>query len=144
MPKLLCSEGPPLFTLEIKDVVKMKPDASVSEAVKEMVRRHIGSVLIVDENDRPIGIFTERDLLIKVIGKNKGLETSLKEVMTPDPIVAREDWSASKALETMISRGFRHLPIVDDQGVLVGIVSIKDIARIFFEEVDIEDLYAAG
>lgn len=144
MAKLLCSEGPPLFTLEIRDVVRMGPDNTVEEAVGEMASRRIGSVVIVDGEGRPIGIFTERDLLIKVIGEGRDLKTPLREVMTPNPIVAREDWSASRALETMISRGFRHLPIVDDQGILVGIVSIKDIARIFLEEVDVEELYSAG
>ncbi len=144
MGKLLCSEGPPLFTLEIKDVVKMRRDDRVADAVREMVDRRIGSVVIVDDEGRPEGIFTERDLLIKVIGEGRSLDTRLGEVMTPNPIVGKEDWSASRALETMISRGFRHLPIVDDNGVLVGIVSIKDIARVFFEEVDVEELYSAG
>jgi len=142
--RLLCSEGPPLFTLRVSDVAKLKKDNLVSDAVQVMSERRIGSVVIVDDEDKPIGIFTERDLLIKVLGEGRPLNLKLEEVMTPKPIVAKNDWPAAKALETMIANGFRHLPIVDDSGRLIGIVSIKDIGRIFMQEIDVSELYAAG
>lgn len=144
MARLLCNEGPPLFTLRVKDVAKLKKDNLVSEAVQIMSERKIGSIVIVDDGDKPIGIFTERDLLLKVLGEGRPLNLKLEEVMTEHPIVAKEDWPAAKALETMIAHGFRHLPIVDDDGRLIGIVSIKDIGKIFLEEVDVSELYAAG
>src|SRR3546814_11024537 len=91
-----------------------------------MAERHIGAVLI-GEGNRLQGIFTERDLLIRVIAR--GLDpdaTQLKEVMTPDPdTVGPNDW-ASLALERMRSSGYRHVPVVDD-GIVVGIVSLRDL-----------------
>src|SRR3546814_11459601 len=92
-----------------------------------MAERHIGAVLI-GEGNRLQGIFTERDLLIRVIAR--GLDpdaTQLKEVMTPDPdTVGPNDW-ASLALERMRSPGYRHVPVVDD-GIVVGIVSPRDLS----------------
>ena len=133
-----------MFTLRVKDVAKLKKDNLVSDAVQVMSERKIGSVVIVDDDGRPIGIFTERDLLLRVLGEGRPLNLKLEEVMTKHPVVAKEDWSAAKALETMIAHGFRHLPIVDDSGRLIGIVSIRDIGRIFLEEIDVSELYAAG
>ena len=144
LPGLLCEEGPPLFTVMTRDVATASPGDTVASAVASMASRGVGSVVVVDGDGRPVGIFTERDLLVKVVAR--GLDPAavrLAEVMTSDPVVAREEWSAAKALEVMAYYGFRHLPVVDSTGRLVGVVSIKDVARSIVEEIDVSELSTA-
>jgi CBS domain-containing protein len=141
---LFCEEGPPILTIMSKDVVTAKRDEPLEDVVKKMVEKGVGSVVVVDDGGRPIGIFTERDLLLKVVGAGRPLSTPVGEVMTPDPITAKPDWSLTRTLEIMVHYGFRHLPVVSDEGMLIGIVSIKDLARTLTGEVDVEELHAAG
>ncbi len=141
---LFCEEGPPVLTMMSREVLTAKKDETVASVVKRMAERGVGSVVVVDDEGKPIGIFTERDLLVKVIGAGKPLEVPLAEVMTPDPIVAKPDWSLAHALEVMVHYGFRHLPVVGDDGKLIGMVSIKDIAKTLSSEIDVDELHAAG
>ncbi|GAB4373396.1 MAG: CBS domain-containing protein [Kiloniellaceae bacterium] len=111
---------------------------TVRDAARNMAERHIGAVLI-GEGGRLSGIFTERDLLIRVVAR--GLDpdsTRLKDVMTPDPdTVEPDDW-ATVALERMRASGYRHVPVVED-GVVVGIVSLRDLYAAAKRELE-EDL----
>jgi len=126
---------------KIKDVMVPKgklvyttPDTTVKEAVKQMVKRNVGSILII-ENDKLVGIFTERDLM-KMVAEDKPVYTAIGDVMTRNPVSLRPDDPLSKAALIMSERGFRHIPIVDDEGKLVGIVSSRDISRVFYEAVE--------
>ncbi len=104
----------------------VSPETSVRDAVRAMTDGHFGAVL-VGSDGKLAGIFTERDLLTRVVdrGRDPG-ETQLREVMTADPdCVAPED-AAIEALERMRQRGYRHLPVTDGAQV-VGIVSIRDL-----------------
>ena len=139
------AEELPVVSLIVKQPIVMKPDDTVENAVKKMAEENVGSVVIVDEHLRPIGIFTERDLLIKVCAKGLNpAEVKLKDVMTPKPITIKESEPARRALETMLHFGFRHLPVVDNDGKLIGVISIKDVSRPFVGEVDVEELHSAG
>ena len=123
---------------KIRDVMVPKgrlvyttPDTTVKDAVKLMVKSNVGSILIV-ENDKLVGIFTERDLM-KMIAEDKPVYTAIRDVMTKDPVSLKPDDPLSKAALLMSERGFRHVPIVDEEGNLVGIVSSRDISRVFYE-----------
>ena len=136
--------GPPVSSLGAQHPIVLDPEDTVEKAIKVMADNNIGAIVVVDKKFRPIGIFTERDLLIKVCAK--GLDpksVKLKDVMTPNPITVREDTPALQALEIMMNFGFRHLPIVDENGILVGIVSIRDLSKPVVE-VDISELHSAG
>ncbi len=115
-------------------LVYTTPDTTVKEAVKQMVKKNVGSILIV-ENDKLVGIFTERDLM-KMVAEDKPVYTAIGDVMTRDPVSLKPDDPLSKAALIMSERGFRHIPIVDDEGKLVGIVSSRDISRVFYEAVE--------
>ncbi len=135
----------PIVALLTRKPLYMKPSDTVLEAVKRMAEENVGSVVIVDEDMKPIGIFTERDLLIRVCARGLDMaKVKLEEVMTRDPITVRESDTARKALEIMLHFGFRHLPVVDSEGRLVGVVSIRDVTQPLAGEVDIEELHAAG
>jgi CBS domain-containing protein len=116
----------------VPDVVKdqvlalVAPTVTVREAAVIMAERHIGALLVGD-GDEMVGIFTERDVLTRVVAR--GLDpdsTALEAVMTKNPDTVRPDEMALNALERMGSQGYRHLPVVDD-GKLIGIVSIRDL-----------------
>jgi len=99
--------------------------ATVREAAREMRNRHVGAVLVV-AGDRLEGIFTERDMVNRVVAE--GLDpdgTKLAEVMTKNPDTVGPNDTALVALRRMQDGGYRHLPVVDN-GHLVGIVSRRD------------------
>ncbi len=101
-------------------------DVTVRQAAKVMAERHIGAVLIMG-NGKLEGIFTERDVLNRVVAPGKDPETlKIGEVMTRNPDTVSPDASALDTLILMQSKGYRHLPVLDG-GELVGIVSVRDL-----------------
>jgi CBS domain-containing protein len=107
-------------------LVSLPPSATVQDAARIMAERHIGAVLVAVDG-RLQGIFTERDVLARVVAA--GLEpndTVLGGVMTPNPDTVAPNDSALEALRRMSERGYRHLPVVDGER-MVGIVSIRDL-----------------
>lgn len=119
----------PVSVLAIKSPVSFAPGASVRRAVDEMIRQRIGCVLVVD-GGALVGIFTERDVLNRVSPDPARLDRPISEFMTPTPETLRTSDSIAYALHTMSVHGLRHLPIVDDAGRAVSIVSIRDVLRL--------------
>ena len=103
-------------------------DATAEEAIRAMLERHVGAVAVLDENTRVAGIFTERDVLrrLSVSGRAPG-QTPVREVMTTPVEMATLDTTPGQALATMVERHYRHLPIVDDDGRLLGMLSIRNV-----------------
>ena len=103
------------------------PNATVLEAAKEMAIKHVGAVAVM-EGPKLVGLFTERDLLNRVVSVGKRPESvAVAEVMTPNPHTIRTDSSLVKALDIMFENRFRHLPVVDEAGTLLGVMSCRDI-----------------
>jgi CBS domain-containing protein len=120
-----------MFDLPIKRVMERKkfitaaPTNTVSQAARLMAGKNTGALLVVQGNQL-IGIFTERDLVFRVIAE--GLdpkETLLSAVMTPSPITLDPSQSYGHALVIMQENGFRHVPVLD-KGVVIGIVSSRN------------------
>ena len=117
----------------VRDVMREVPitvsdDRPLREVIRIMNERNIGSILVVDEEGRAMGVFTERDLLRLVAGNANIDELTIGDVMTRNVVVVEEDASLIKAVHIMAKHGFRHLPIVDRDGRVVGIISIRDAA----------------
>jgi CBS domain-containing protein len=112
--------------LMMKDLVTAKEDESTEEAVRMLYTRHVGSVIVTNSEKRCIGIFTERDA-IRVVAQKIPLETPLKKVMTKKVVTIPEDASFAEARRKMISRGIRHLPVVNGEGKLVGLLAIRRV-----------------
>jgi CBS domain-containing protein len=113
------------------------PDQTVAEAVTVMAEKHIGVVPIL-KGHRLVGIFSERDLLRRVVAKGRSLEkTTLGEVMTPDPVTAGPDEDRQSAIQKMQTAGCRHLPIVVNEYV-VDMISTRDLLFVEIEERDQE------
>jgi CBS domain-containing protein len=110
-----------------KRVLSLGPHASVREAAGAMTRANCGSVLIMEPPDKLLGIVTERDLMTRVLAKALDPEkTTVHEVMTHHPICVDPQTKVSDAVVIMIERGFRHLPIVDKPGKILGVFSVRD------------------
>jgi len=108
-------------------LVTASPKDKITDVVKVMHNRKVGSVLIV-ENNKLVGIFTERDL-VRVIAEGKDLDIPVGEVMSRDLIVAKPEDSIAIIASKMIEHWIRHIPVVDDEGKPVGIISIRDVLR---------------
>lgn len=110
------------------NVFSVPPDVTVTAAVQEMNRHKVGSVLVL-EGERLVGIFTERDVLSRVVGA--GLDpkaTPLAQVMTREPLTVPSDTTIEQVMALFTDKRFRHMPVVDN-GRLVGVISIGDILR---------------
>jgi CBS domain-containing protein len=125
-----------------QEVVTFAPDTLVREVVAAMAKRRFGAVPVV-ENDRLVGIFSERDVLVRVVAAGKDPDTTrLGDVMTADPDTVKSSDAVLHALDLMNQHGYRHLPVVDD-GRLIGLVSIRDLYRSVKEQMDSDILLLA-
>jgi CBS domain-containing protein len=106
------------------------PEASAADAIRLMLARRVGAVAVVDSEKRIAGIFTERDVLRKLALNSVDPEkTSLRDTMTSSVELATPATTAGEALATMVERHFRHLPVVDNDGRLMGMLSIRDLLQ---------------
>lgn len=100
-------------------------DATVADAAEAMVRGRFGSVLVTT-GGALMGIFTERDVLRAAAQRVDMASSTVRDWMTPDPVTATGDLDSADAAQTMISQGFRHLPVLDGNDI-AGIVSLRDV-----------------
>jgi CBS domain-containing protein len=113
--------------LRLTHPVNVSVDESVARAIELMKEHHVGCTLVLD-GEKLAGIFTERDILFDLAGTDKDpARLTMRDVMTPDPVRLLEDDTIASALNKMSVGGFRHVPVVREGDVLVGVVSIKDI-----------------
>ncbi|VTR91191.1 Uncharacterized protein OS=Blastopirellula marina DSM 3645 GN=DSM3645_04365 PE=4 SV=1: CBS: CBS [Gemmata massiliana] len=105
---------------------------TVADAVEEMRTQNVGCLLIT-ERGRVAGIFTERDLLTRVLASGRLLETSIRAVMTAPPITVAPKDSVRTAVKRMQKGGYRHLPVVDESGRPVGMLSARRVVHYLVE-----------
>lgn len=110
----------------------LQNDQTVADAVELMRQHQVGCVLIT-EAGKLVGIFTERDLLTRILAKRRPLTTPLKTVMTPNPVTVSPKDSVRTAIKRMQAGAYRHLPVVDEFHRPVGILSAKRIVTYLVE-----------
>jgi CBS domain-containing protein len=113
--------------LDPQEPLCVKHDDSLETVLKTFQTHKIGCVVVVDDQNKLQGIFSERDWIMKIAGRQFDLNSKISEFMTPDPITANMDTSLAFALNLMSEGGFRHLPILDDLGNPAGLISVKDL-----------------
>lgn len=111
-----------------KDPLTITPETTVRDAVAEMVGKRIGCLFVV-QNDELTGVFTERDVLLKVSSDLEALDCPVTDFMTPSPVTISKEDSIAYALHLMDLGGYRHLGIVAADGRPTGVISIRDILR---------------
>ncbi len=131
------------FILETKgsDVATIEQDATVIQAAEMMARKGIGS-LVVTDGTKAVGIFTERDLMSKVVAAGRHCEdTKVRDVMTSPVVCCRRDTPLTECEGVMMKKGIRHFPIVEG-GRLFGLISARDLvaAKVTAKESTIKNL----
>ena len=116
-----------------REVVTIAPDRPAEEAAKLMRQKHVGAVVVVEEG-KPVGIVTDRDLVIRLLA-DWSPGTPVRAVMTRDIVAARIDDALDFAFYTMRQHGVRRLPIVNHDGALVGLVAVDDLLVLLGGEV---------
>ncbi len=110
-----------------RHVLSLGPTASVHEAACAMTRANCGSLLVIDGAGTMLGILTERDLMTRVLAKALDpATTAISTVMTRHPQCVAPEVKVADAVLVMIERGFRHLPIVAENGRILGVFSARD------------------
>ena len=118
----------PIERINYRDPVTVQENIKVIDAIKLFNEKDVGCVLVVDKNNKLTGVFTERDVIRKLI--NKGLDLNketIEKYMTKRPDALQLDDPITYALNRMAAGGYRHIPLVDKSGHPVGFVSVRDI-----------------
>ncbi len=117
-------------------LVTAEPTETVLTVTNRMKENHLGAILIV-EDDKLAGIFSERDLLTRVVSANKDPNTTpMSEVATLDPIAVLETTNVKECAEILEEKNFRHLPIVNAEGKLTGVISSRDFFKYVTKELE--------
>ncbi|MGC8543303.1 MAG: CBS domain-containing protein [Vulcanisaeta sp.] len=118
---------------KVRDVMKevlvtVRDNEPLINVIRIMHDKNIGSMIVTNEEDKVLGVFTERDL-VRLIANNVDLSSlTIGDVMTRNVIVVEPDASLIKAVHMMAKHNIRHLPVVDEDGKIMGIISIRDTA----------------
>lgn len=119
--------------------LSLRLDAPAIAAVREMTEQDLGAVAVEDGVGRVVGIFTERDVLLRSLSGAEWLDLPLSKVMTPDPVTVSAADSVAEAIRRMKKGHFRHLPVIGEDGRVVAMLSIRrviaDVAEHFPAEV---------
>lgn len=107
-----------------KDVVTSQGDITLKEAISILHKRHVGSIVILSKDEKCEGIFTERDA-IRVVANDIPLNTPLVKAMTTNLKTVDEHVTFSRVKEIMRDHNIRHLPVVDEQGRFIGLLSLR-------------------
>ncbi|TKC59313.1 CBS domain-containing protein [Pedobacter hiemivivus] len=114
-------------------VIFVSPDTTVFEALELMFKKNIGALLVM-EQEKFVGMMTERDYARKVILKGKSSkDTLVKEILTENPVIVSSNTTIEECMWLMTNKFTRHLPVIDDDK-LIGIVSIGDIVKYIIDE----------
>jgi CBS domain-containing protein len=120
----------PVSSLHSPAPETVRPEAPLSEAVSHMRRTNIGYVLVLDAEDKLVGILTERDLLCKAAGRITDLASvPVSALMTPNPTALRPTEPIKHALFLMAHNGFRHIPLVDEADRPKGITTVRHLVE---------------
>jgi len=102
--------------------------ASVADAVQLMIDNEVGAVAVIDDEGIVAGMFTERDVLEKfALSGRDARQTPVRELMSPMVEMATEETTPAEALRVMLERHYRHMPVVDERGKVLGILSLRHI-----------------
>jgi CBS domain-containing protein len=108
------------------DFIEVAPEDTLGEVAERMTAKNVGAVVVKDFGTL-IGILTERDLLKAMAARVHSSEARVRQWMTVDPVTATVDTDVEEASRVMLEHGFRHLPVLDDEGQVMGVVSLRRV-----------------
>lgn len=111
------------------EVFSLPPDATVYSAIELMADKQVGALLVID-GERLVGIISERDYARKIILQGRlSRDTFVREIMTPSPLTIGCDTTVDEAMRMMVDNRIRHLPVIDSEGRVAGVLSIGDLVK---------------
>lgn len=116
-----------------QQLLTVSPDQTLSDAGRQMIRHGVGSAVVIIRDDPP-GIITERDLLRAIADGVDFDVAKVSKYMASKAVTVTDRWHVVDAAGTMIDRGFRHLVVVDEDGKVTGIISIRDMVRALLDD----------
>lgn len=126
-----------LLQMKGHDVWSVTPDTTTFDAIKLMADMNVGSLLII-ENGRIVGIVSERDYARKIALHDRSSKTTpVSEIMTTSVVSVRPDQNIQKCMALMTDKRIRHLPVINSQDELVGIISIGDVVKAVISEQEV-------
>jgi CBS domain-containing protein len=118
-----------------KDVMTVSPEATLVEIAERMRDHHVGSVVVV-ENDRPVGIVTDRDIVVKAVAQRKDPDrVPARNLMASGPALVNVNYDLVDAARIMRDRAVRRLPVVDEKRRLLGILSLDDLLGLLGDQI---------
>jgi CBS domain-containing protein len=117
-----------------KDVLAVDPTASIGEAAEKMMDAGVGAVVVMEDMVRIVGIITERDILRAVAQRARAAEARVRQWMTESVVTIEPETSVDDAAKMMFEKNFRHLPVVNKDGRLLGIASLRRLSQWQFEQ----------
>ena len=117
---------PTLADVMRAEVIKVAPEDTLGEVAERMSEVNVGAVIVKDYG-RLIGILTERDMLKAMAARVHTSEARVRQWMTEDPLTASTEMGVQEAAQVMLEHNFRHLPVLDDAGAVVGLVSLRRV-----------------
>jgi len=108
----------------VENVITAKDNITAKRAVEMLYKKHVGSIVVIDDEKKCIGIFTERDA-IRIVAKDTPLDAPLDKVMTKNVVTIGEEATLEEARRLIVSHRIRHLPVVGQKGKLVGLLSVR-------------------
>ena len=120
------------------DVITIAPEALVIDMLTLLKDNNLGAVVVSDDGRRISGIVTERDVVRKLVDGPDFLDAPVSSIMSSDVLTCKPDDSVQSLMTTMTNRRIRHLPVVDEDGELAGIVSIGDVVKSHITQIEFE------
>lgn len=122
-----------------KQVATIRPSASLDELVRTLAARRIGALVVSGDGRAIDGIVSERDIVRAMPGQLGHLETlQVRDIMTREVVTCTAESTVAELMSTMTTKRIRHVPVVDESGSLVSIVSIGDVVKFHIDEIDSE------
>lgn len=111
--------------LPLRKAIKAKANTTLEKIIIKMQKNSSGCILITDEKDQLVGLFTERDLMTKYVGTSLSSSTLISEIMTKDPMTLPYNTTIAQVAYFMSEKQFRHLPILSESGKVMGLLSVR-------------------
>jgi CBS domain-containing protein len=115
----------------VENAVTVRSSTPLKEIVEMLWKKHVGSIVVTDTDNRCKGIFTERDL-VRIVAQGVSLEIPVKKVMTTNVVTVGEEASIEEARGLIVTHNVRHLPVINSKGKVVGLFSIRKFLDDYF------------
>lgn len=118
-----------ILSTKRRDIITIQPDKLIREAIGILAEYNIGVLVVVDDAGDLVGILSERDVVRQAVKNEALFDLPVADVMTAEVVTGVPQDDIAQVMHTMTERRFRHLPILDEQDKLIGIVSMGDVMK---------------